>query len=82
MDKGIISINGERVVITPAIDGANSSGTVWMSKHQIAELFGCFVAKVVSNIAVILKMACSMRAGCAAFTATRMAAVWNSITWR
>ncbi len=26
-----------------------------MTKHQIADLFGCFVAKVVSNIAVVLK---------------------------
>ena len=26
-----------------------------MTKHQIADLFGCFVAKVVSNIATILK---------------------------
>ncbi len=31
------------------------AGTVWMTKHQIADLFGCFVAKVVSNIAVVLK---------------------------
>ncbi len=31
------------------------AGTVWMTKHQIAELFGCFVAKVVSNIPAILK---------------------------
>jgi hypothetical protein len=26
-----------------------------MTKHQIADLFGCFVAKVVSNIAAVLK---------------------------
>ncbi len=26
-----------------------------MTKHQIADLFGCFVAKIVSNIAAILK---------------------------
>jgi hypothetical protein len=50
MDRGLISIVDGRVVITLAPDG-----TVWMSKHQIADLFGCFVAKVVSNIAVILK---------------------------
>jgi hypothetical protein len=39
-----------RVVIAPASDGS-----VWMTKHSIANLFGCFVAKVVSNIASILK---------------------------
>jgi hypothetical protein len=50
MDRGLISIADGRVVVTPAPDG-----TVWMSKHQIADLFGCFVAKVVSNIASILK---------------------------
>jgi len=31
------------------------SGEIWMTKHEIARLFGCFVAKVVSNIPVILK---------------------------
>ncbi len=42
------------MVVTPAA-GTYGSGTVWMSKHQIANLFGCFVAKVVSNIAAELK---------------------------
>jgi hypothetical protein len=55
MDMGIISIDVGRVVVTPAADRTVWSGTVWVSKHQIADLFGCFVAKVVSNIAVILK---------------------------
>ncbi len=49
MERGMISIAGERVVVTPV------AGMVWMTKHQIADLFGCFVAKVVSNIAVVLK---------------------------
>jgi hypothetical protein len=48
MKRGIITIeNG--VVSVPA------SGEVWMTKHQIADLFGCFVAKVVGNIAAVLK---------------------------
>jgi hypothetical protein len=48
MKRGIITIvNG--VVSVPA------SGDVWMTKHQIADLFGCFVAKVVSNMAMVLK---------------------------
>ena len=55
----MISIVGGRVVVTPAAGmngcGAEYSGTVWMTKHQIADLFGCFVAKVVSNVAAILK---------------------------
>ncbi len=59
MDRGIISIVGGRVVVTPAagMDGCDSKdgGTLWMTKHQIANLFGCFVAKVVSNIATVLK---------------------------
>jgi hypothetical protein len=54
MDRGQISIVGGRVVITPA-DGTDGYSTIWMTKHQIADLFGCFVAKVVSNIIVVLK---------------------------
>ena len=42
-------------MVTPATDGMDRRGEVWMTKHQIADLFGCFVAKVVSNIAVVLK---------------------------
>ncbi len=46
-------------MVTPAAGmngcGAEYSGMVWMTKHQIADLFGCFVAKVVSNVAAILK---------------------------
>jgi len=45
-----ITIDEGRVVITPVPDDS-----VWMTKHEIARLFGCFVAKVVSNIPVILK---------------------------
>ncbi len=59
MDRGLISIVGGRVVVTPAAgadrSGAMVGGAVWMTKHQIAELFGCFVSKVVSNIAAVLK---------------------------
>ena len=44
-----ITIDGEQVIIRPAI------GEIWMTKHEIARLFGCFVAKVVSNIPAILK---------------------------
>ncbi len=55
----MISIVGGRVVVTPAAgtdrSGAVVGGTVWMTKHQIADLFGCFVAKIVSNITIVFK---------------------------
>jgi hypothetical protein len=50
MFRSHITIENGQVVITPTPDG-----TVWMTKHGIAYLFGCFVAKVVSNIASILR---------------------------
>ncbi len=53
-ERGVISIVGGRVVVTPAA-GMDGHSAVWMSKHQIADLFGCFVAKVMSNIAAVLK---------------------------
>ena len=49
MERGSISIVDGRVVISPA------DGEVWMTKHQIADLFGCFVAKVDANVRSILK---------------------------
>ncbi len=49
MTTAPITIADGRVIIR------HIDGTVWMTKHQIADLFGCFVAKVVSNIATILK---------------------------
>ncbi|MFT4222353.1 protein-tyrosine kinase [Dysgonomonas sp.] len=49
MDSGKLSIIDGSVKITPV------NGTVWLTKHEIADLFGCFVSKVGSNISVILK---------------------------
>ena len=49
MEQGSISIVDNKVVITSA------NGTVWLTQHQIADLFECFVAKVSSNIRAILK---------------------------
>lgn len=47
MKREIITIeNG--VVSLPATD-------IWMTQHQIADLFGCFVSKVNTNIRSILK---------------------------
>ena len=49
MEQGSISIVDNKVTVTPADD------TVWLTQHQIADLFECFVAKVSSNIRSILK---------------------------
>ncbi len=54
MKQGLISIAGGRVVVTPAA-GMDGRSAVWMSKHQIADLFGVFVAAVGANIRSILK---------------------------
>lgn len=49
METGIIKIDTTGVQITPV------DGEVWMTQHQIANLFECFVSKVNSNIRSILK---------------------------
>jgi hypothetical protein len=49
MTTSQITIDEGRVTIHPV------TGNVWMTKHQIADLFGCFVAKIGANIASILK---------------------------
>jgi len=49
MDTGSIKISSTGVKITPV------NGTVWMTKHQIADLFEVFVSKVGCNILSILK---------------------------
>lgn len=49
MDAGSIKISSIRIKITPVND------TVWMTKHQIADLFEVFVSKVRCNILSILK---------------------------
>ena len=49
MNFGDIKIVDGRVFINPA------SSTVWLTQHQIANLFECFVGKVNANIRAILK---------------------------
>lgn len=49
MKRGIVTIENGIVSIS------GSATEVWMTKHEIARLLGCFVAKVVSNIPSILK---------------------------
>lgn len=49
MERGTITIIGDRVELTSV------EGEVWLTKHEIANLFGCFAPKVTSNISSILK---------------------------
>lgn len=49
MDFGKLIIIGGSVKITPV------NGTVWLTKHEIADLFECFVSKAGSNISAILQ---------------------------
>lgn len=48
MKREIISIENGIVRIPQSVD-------VWMTQHEITDLFGCFVSKVNSNIRSILK---------------------------
>jgi hypothetical protein len=49
MERGKIKIENNTVHIKL------HQGTVWLTQHQIADLFGVFVAAVNSNIRTILK---------------------------
>lgn len=48
MENRIITIENGIVHIPQSVD-------VWMTQHEITDLFGCFVSKVNSNIRSILK---------------------------
>lgn len=48
MKREIISIENGIVLIPQSVD-------IWMTQHEITDLFGCFVSKVNSNIRSILK---------------------------
>ncbi len=48
MKRGIITIENGIVHIPQSVDA-------WMTQHELAELFGCFVSKVNSNIRSIFK---------------------------
>lgn len=49
MKRGTITIDNNTVHVKL------HEGTVWLTQHQIADLFGVFVAAVNSNIRVVLK---------------------------
>lgn len=68
-----ISIENGRVEIhTP-------ENRVWLTRHQIADLFGVFVPAVGSNIRSILKAAYSVRRGFTAGSATVTAVLSSCI---
>ena len=48
MKRGVITIKNGIVHLSQSVD-------IWMSQHEIADLFGCFVSKVSSNIRSILQ---------------------------
>ena len=48
MKREIIRIENGIVCIPQSVD-------IWMTQHELADLFGCFVSKVNSNIRSILK---------------------------
>ena len=49
MNRASITIEEGQVIIRPA------AGNVWLTKHEIARLFGVYVSAVGSNIRSILK---------------------------
>ncbi|HCO68706.1 MAG TPA: protein-tyrosine kinase [Dysgonomonas sp.] len=45
----------ETITIENGIVSVPASAEIWMTQHEITDLFGCFVSKVNSNIRSILK---------------------------
>lgn len=48
-------MNRKNITIENGIVSVPASTEIWMTQHEIANLFGCFVSKVSSNIRSILK---------------------------
>lgn len=48
-------MNGTAITIENGVVSVPASGDVWMTQHEIARLFGCFVAKVNANVRSVLK---------------------------
>ena len=49
MERKIITINGKAVVINAPLN------EIWITQHEIADLFQCFVGKINANVRTILK---------------------------
>jgi len=50
MKRGTITINESGVSIKPV------NGTIWMTRHKIADLFGAFISTVDANLRAIFKL--------------------------
>ena len=48
-------MNREIITIKNGIISVPASTEIWMTQHQLADLFQCFVAKINANIRAILK---------------------------
>ena len=48
-------MNGEIITIENGIVSVPVSAEIWMTQHQLADLFQCFVAKINANVRAILK---------------------------
>lgn len=48
-------MNREIITIENGIVSVPTSAGIWMTQHQLADLFQCFVAKINANIRAILK---------------------------
>lgn len=48
-------MNRERITIENGIVSVPTSVEIWMTQHQLADLFQCFIGKINANIRAILK---------------------------
>lgn len=48
-------MNREIITIENGIVSVPASAGIWMTQHQLADLFQCFVAKINANVRAILK---------------------------
>jgi hypothetical protein len=48
-------MNREIITIENGIVSVPASAEIWMTQHQLADLFQCFVAKINANVRAILK---------------------------
>jgi hypothetical protein len=48
-------MNRDKITIENGIVSVPASSEIWMTQHQLADLFQCFVAKINANVRAILK---------------------------
>lgn len=75
MKKEIIRIeNG--IVSVPV------SSEIWMTQHQLADLFQCFVGKINANVRAILKTGVFYESDVVGFIIIRTIVLLNNIVWK